>query len=62
MFVLVLALAAGVIAAMAAPASPASGLARSADRPGEGVPALGHVFLIIGENTTYSHLTASNAP
>ena len=23
---------------------------------------LGHVFLIIGENTTYSHLTASNAP
>ena len=62
MFVLVLALAAGVIAAMAAPASPASGLARSAGRPGEGVPAFGHVFLIIGENTTYSHLTASNAP
>ena len=62
MFVLVLALAAGVVAAMAAPASPASGLARSAGRPGEGVPAFGHVFLIIGENTGYSHLTASNAP
>jgi hypothetical protein len=30
--------------------------------PGEGVPAFGHVFLIIGENTTYSHLTADNAP
>ncbi|MDR2987366.1 MAG: alkaline phosphatase family protein [Nocardiopsaceae bacterium] len=28
----------------------------------ENVPALGHVFLIIGENTTYSHLTATNAP
>src|SRR5262249_10149362 len=62
MFVLVLALAAGLIAAMAAPASPASGLARSAGRPGEGVPAFGHVFLIIGENTTYSHLTTVNAP
>jgi len=62
MSVLVLALAAGVIAAMAAPASPAAGLARSAGRPGEGVPAFGHVFLIIAENTTYSHLTATNAP
>jgi phosphoesterase family protein len=28
----------------------------------EGVPPLGHVFLIIGENTTYSHLKMSNAP
>ena len=28
----------------------------------EGVPAFGHVFLIIGENTTYSHLKLSNAP
>jgi hypothetical protein len=34
----------------------------SAAAPGEGVPAFGHVFLIIGENTTYSHLTATNAP
>src|SRR5262245_7339874 len=62
MSVPVLALAAGMIAAMAAPASPASGLVRSPDNPGEGVPAFGHVFLIIGENTTYSHLKASNAP
>src|SRR5881409_2540175 len=28
----------------------------------EGVPQFGHVFLIIGENTTYSHLKMSNAP
>src|SRR5689334_15489613 len=28
----------------------------------EGVPTFGHVFLIIGENTTYSHLTGTNAP
>lgn len=28
----------------------------------EGVPRMGHVFLIIGENTTYSHLTTTNAP
>jgi len=28
----------------------------------EGVPSFGHVFLIIGENTTYSHLKTSNAP
>jgi hypothetical protein len=28
----------------------------------EGVPSFGHVFLIIGENTDYSHVTAVNAP
>ncbi len=28
----------------------------------EGVPAFGHVFLIIGENTDYSHVTMTNAP
>jgi phosphatidylinositol-3-phosphatase len=28
----------------------------------EGVPLQGPVFLIIGENTTYSHLTTTNAP
>jgi hypothetical protein len=28
----------------------------------EGVPAFGHVSLVIGENTTYSHLKPSNAP
>jgi hypothetical protein len=55
--------------ALGAAVGPAVGLASSAARPavapanpGEGVPAFGHVFLIIGENTTYSHLTAANAP
>jgi hypothetical protein len=28
----------------------------------DGVPRLGHVFVIIGENTDYSHLTTTNAP
>ncbi len=28
----------------------------------EGVPRFGHVFLVVGENTTYSHLNATNAP
>jgi len=28
----------------------------------EGVPKFGHVFLIVGENTTYDHLTSVNAP
>jgi hypothetical protein len=62
MFALALALVAGMVPAGAAAASPASRHVRSAADPGEGVPALGHVFLIIGENTTYSHLTAANAP
>ena len=55
-------------ASLAAPASasaatPAGGSRVSAVSPAlENVPAFGHVFLIIGENTTYSHLTATNAP
>ena len=28
----------------------------------EGVPRLGHVFVIMGENTDYQHLTTTNAP
>jgi hypothetical protein len=28
----------------------------------EGVPQFGHVFVIIGENTDYQHLTTTNAP
>jgi hypothetical protein len=28
----------------------------------EGVPQFGHVFVIIGENTDYSHLNSTNAP
>ena len=61
-FVPVLTLVVGLSAAAAVPASPASGDVRSVATAGEGVPAFGHVFLIIGENTTYSHLTAANAP
>ena len=38
----------------AAPALAAPGL--------EGVPRFGHVFLIIGENTDYSHINATNTP
>jgi hypothetical protein len=57
----VLMLAAGLGAALAAPARSVTGPASTAS-PAEGVPAFGHVFLIIGENTTYSHLKPSNAP
>ena len=42
--------------------APAIGGPSSAAVQAEGVPALGPVFLIIGENTTYSHLTTTNAP
>jgi len=28
----------------------------------EGVPRFGHVFVIIGENTDYQHVTTTNAP
>ena len=38
----------------AAPACAATGV--------EGVPSFGHVFLIIGENTDYSHIDANNTP
>jgi hypothetical protein len=61
----VLTLAAGLsapVAVAASPVSPATRSAAAAANPGEGVPVFGHVFLIIGENTTYSHLTAANAP
>jgi hypothetical protein len=34
----------------------------SAAAGGEGVPRFGHTFLIIGENTDYSHVTPVNAP
>ena len=60
-------LAAGLSAAQAVPARPAgpAGTAASSAAsaaPAEGVPAFGQVFLIVGENTTYSHLTTTNAP
>src|SRR5438128_10186055 len=43
-------------------AAPVTAHVPSAAAAREGVPRFGHVFLIIGENTTYSHLTATNAP
>ena len=57
-----LTLAACLSPALASPASSATSPGASVADPGEGVPAFGHVFLIIGENTTYSHLTSTNAP
>ena len=57
-------------AALAAPAAGASVAVAAGDSrvaagvaaTRENVPAFGHVFLIVGENTTYSHLTSTNAP
>jgi hypothetical protein len=40
--------------------STADGMASSSSL--EGVPKFGHVFLIVGENTTYDHLTSVNTP
>jgi hypothetical protein len=58
-----LALAIGVGVSPSPRAVPAgAATSGAAARSGEGVPAFGHVFLIIGENTTYSHLTTTNAP
>jgi phosphoesterase family protein len=37
-------------------------LARASNAPIEGVPPFGHVFMIIGENTTYDHVTTTNMP
>jgi hypothetical protein len=55
---LALAFLAGAVTASATP-----GFRGSATRTGvEGVPHLGHVFVIIGENTDYGHVTATNAP
>lgn len=41
-----------------------AGLAQASAAGGgpEGVPRFGHVFVIIGENTDYQHLTTTNAP
>ena len=50
-------------AAFLAATAPAG--ARLADAPAgglEGVPSFGHVFLIVGENTTYTHLDSTRAP
>jgi phosphatidylinositol-3-phosphatase len=49
-----------LIAMTLGPAGP--GAAGAATTVGEGVPRFGSVFVIIGENTTYSHLKMTNAP
>jgi hypothetical protein len=51
-----------VATASASVARIGDGLGSSDGAARENVPAFGHVFLIIGENTTYSHLTTTNAP
>jgi hypothetical protein len=53
----VLKLAAGLAAVLLISLLPAT-----AAKANEGVPDFGHVFLIIGENTDYSHLNSTNAP
>jgi len=52
---LLAALATAVVAFVALTQTSASGSTK-------GVPHFGHVFVIIGENTDYEHLTAKNAP
>jgi hypothetical protein len=63
---LVLAVLGAYAAAASAAPAPVSARDYGAVSAGAGslehVPGFGHVFLIIGENTTYSHLTAVNAP
>src|SRR5260370_5295375 len=54
--------AAGPVSAAAVADPGVSRTATATATGAEGVPPLGNVFLIIGENTTYSHLTTTNAP
>ena len=61
-FATVLAATAATLAPAGASAASHSRVAAGAAVTSEHVPAFGHVFLIIGENTTYSHLTSTNAP
>lgn len=49
-------------AALAVPALLAGPAGADTGQTIEGVPQFGHVFLIVGENTTYSHLDATVAP
>jgi hypothetical protein len=51
-------LSAAVAAIVLVPLAHASAARRGAD----GVPRFGHVFVIIGENTDYQHVTTTNAP
>jgi hypothetical protein len=51
-----------LVAIVAAAGLAALAQASAAGGAGEGVPRFGHVFVIIGENTNYQHLTPTNAP
>ena len=63
--IVLMAAAATVAPALGGPAAMAAGDTRvsaAGAKTMENVPSFEHVFLIIGENTTYSHLTSTNAP
>jgi hypothetical protein len=51
-----------VVSSAFAAAMLTTGMTAAAAGGREGVPAFSHVFLIIGENTSYSQLSANNAP
>src|SRR5437764_27716 len=53
---------ASVVFAVAAIAAATLTVPASATGGAEGVPALNHVFLVIGENTQLSQINAGNAP
>jgi Phosphoesterase family len=52
----------GAAAPLRAEAAHTGGVTRTSGTALEGVPRFGHVFVIVGENTTYSHLNSTNAP
>jgi hypothetical protein len=53
----------GAASPLRAEAAPHAGdVGRASSAALEGVPRFGHVFVIVGENTTYSHLNSTNAP
>src|SRR6476619_4406052 len=58
------AMACGLLASCGGKSGSAEGVAqaREATVSREGVPGFGHVFLIIGENTSSSQVTAARAP
>jgi len=55
-------LALGMLLGFSVTSAGASSIGAGSTSTVEGVPHFGNVFLIIGENTTYSHLTPTNAP
>src|SRR5436190_11140722 len=51
-----------IVTAVAAVVSGSSARVAGAPVTADGVPALGHVFVIIGENTSADQITAAHAP